>query len=335
MQVGGQTVDYGYVGDIFGIDSSILLKLLDNDLVPIVSPLSADDEDLQIAVLDLDEIDRRIATLPLRGVKGTTGTQASFLELFKGDHAKVRELDRRVVRAMGFESSIPVSGQTYTRKLDAMVLAAVGGLAASAAKFASDLRMLQAWGEIEEPFEKEQIGSSAMAYKRNPMRSERINSLARFVLSLEPNGNQTHSVQYFERTLDDSANRRIVIPDASHHRTVQSSNKSPVPTTTPALLCSGILKVRCQWDVWLKRPTNSTRDWMWRPFSTSSSSARYWLASVASAMSLSELTRAETVTTPGGTVAFAAGLISGLSGSVVSMLAYVQEVGTFGLTGRS
>jgi adenylosuccinate lyase len=169
---------------------------------------------MQDLVLDLDEIDRRIATLPLRGVKGTTGTQASFLELFKGDHAKVRELDRRVVRAMGFESSIPVSGQTYTRKLDAMVLAAVGGLAASAAKFASDLRMLQAWGEIEEPFEKEQIGSSAMAYKRNPMRSERINSLARFVLALEPNANQTHSVQYFERTLDDSANRRITIPEA-------------------------------------------------------------------------------------------------------------------------
>ena len=169
---------------------------------------------MQDLVLDLDEIDRRIATLPLRGVKGTTGTQASFLELFKGDHAKVRELDRRVVRAMGFESSIPVSGQTYTRKLDAMVLAAVGGLAASAAKFASDLRMLQAWGEIEEPFEKEQIGSSAMAYKRNPMRSERINSLARFVLSLEGNANQTHSVQYFERTLDDSANRRLVIPEA-------------------------------------------------------------------------------------------------------------------------
>ena len=169
---------------------------------------------MQDLVLDLDEIDRRIATLPLRGVKGTTGTQASFLELFKGDHAKVRELDRRVVRAMGFEASIPVSGQTYTRKLDAMVLAAVSGLAASAAKFASDLRMLQAWGEIEEPFEKEQIGSSAMAYKRNPMRSERINSLARFVLSLEPNGNQTHSVQYFERTLDDSANRRITIPEA-------------------------------------------------------------------------------------------------------------------------
>ncbi|PHX97776.1 MAG: adenylosuccinate lyase [Gemmatimonadetes bacterium] len=169
---------------------------------------------MQDIVLDLAEIDRRIATLPLRGVKGTTGTQASFLELFRGDHAKVRELDRLVVHALGFDHSIPVSGQTYTRKLDAFVLSCVSGLAASAAKFAGDLRMLQAFGEIEEPFEKDQIGSSAMAYKRNPMRCERINSLARFVLSLESNANQTHSVQYFERTLDDSANRRITIPEA-------------------------------------------------------------------------------------------------------------------------
>ncbi len=169
---------------------------------------------LQDLVLDLAELDHRIANLPLRGVKGTTGTQASFLELFRGDHAKVRELDRRVVAAMGFPASIPVSGQTYSRKIDAQVLDVLSGIAASAAKFASDLRMLQAFGEIEEPFEKEQIGSSAMAYKRNPMRSERINSLARFVLSLESNANQTHSVQYFERTLDDSANRRLAIPEA-------------------------------------------------------------------------------------------------------------------------
>jgi adenylosuccinate lyase len=168
---------------------------------------------IQDLVLDIVDIDYRIASLPLRGVKGTTGTQASFLRLFNGDHAKVRELDRRVTARMGFTSSIPVTGQTYTRKLDAAVLGAVAGLAASAAKFASDMRLLQAFGEIEEPFEKEQIGSSAMAYKRNPMRSERINSLARFVLSLEPNANQTHSVQYFERTLDDSANRRLVVPE--------------------------------------------------------------------------------------------------------------------------
>ena len=168
---------------------------------------------MQDLVIDLADLDYRIANLPLRGVKGTTGTQASFLALFKGDHEKVRELDRRVTAAMGFRASIPVSGQTYTRKLDAQVLSVLSGIAASAAKFASDIRMLQAFGEIEEPFEKEQIGSSAMAYKRNPMRAERINSLARFVLSLETNANQTHSVQYFERTLDDSANRRLVIPE--------------------------------------------------------------------------------------------------------------------------
>ena len=169
---------------------------------------------LQDLVLDLSDLDHRIANLPMRGVKGTTGTQASFLELFHGDHDKVRDLDRRVCAAMGFSASIPVSGQTYTRKLDAQLMGVLSGIAASAAKFASDMRMLQAFGEIEEPFEKEQIGSSAMAYKRNPMRAERINALARFVLSLETNANQTHSVQYFERTLDDSANRRLAIPDA-------------------------------------------------------------------------------------------------------------------------
>jgi adenylosuccinate lyase len=169
---------------------------------------------MQDLVLDLMDLDYRRATLPFRGVKGTTGTQASFLQLFDGDHEKVRELDRRVTTSMDFTHSLAVTGQTYTRKLDAQVLGVVAGIAASAAKFASDIRMLQAFGEIEEPFEKEQIGSSAMAYKRNPMRSERINSLARFVGSLEPNANQTHSVQYFERTLDDSANRRLVIPEA-------------------------------------------------------------------------------------------------------------------------
>ena len=169
---------------------------------------------MQDLVLDLADLDHRIATLPLRGVKGTTGTQASFLAIFGGDHGQVRELDRRVTTAMGFATSLAVTGQTYTRKLDAHVLDVLAGIAASAAKFAGDVRMLQAFGEIEEPFEKEQIGSSAMAYKRNPMRSERINSLSRFVLSLAPNANQTHSVQYFERTLDDSANRRLAIPEA-------------------------------------------------------------------------------------------------------------------------
>jgi adenylosuccinate lyase len=169
---------------------------------------------MQDLVLDIADLDHRIATLPFRGVKGTTGTQASFLEIFEGDHAKVRELDRMVTAAMDFPRSIPVSGQTYTRKLDAHVLGAVAGVAASAAKFSADVRMLQAFGEIEEPFERDQIGSSAMAYKRNPMRSERIASLARFVGSLEPNANQTHGVQFFERTLDDSANRRLSIPES-------------------------------------------------------------------------------------------------------------------------
>jgi adenylosuccinate lyase len=146
-------------------------------------------------------------------VKGTTGTQASFLEIFDGDHDKVGQLDLLVTQKMGFPAPLAVTGQTYTRKLDAFVLSVVAGVAASAAKFSSDIRMLQSFGEIEEPFETEQVGSSAMAYKRNPMRSERIASLARFVNSLEGNANQTHAVQYFERTLDDSANRRLVIPE--------------------------------------------------------------------------------------------------------------------------
>ena len=169
---------------------------------------------MQDLVLDVRDLDHRVATLPFRGVKGTTGTQASFLEIFDGDHAKVRELDTRVTAMMDFPSSLAVTGQTYTRKLDASVLGIVAGIAASAAKFSGDIRMLQSFGEIEEPFEQEQVGSSAMAYKRNPMRSERIAGLARFVLSLEPNANQTHSVQFLERTLDDSANRRLVIPES-------------------------------------------------------------------------------------------------------------------------
>jgi len=169
---------------------------------------------MQDLALDLADIETRIETLPLRGVKGTTGTQASFLEIFQGDHARVRALDARVCQAMDFKRSLPVTGQTYSRKIDAQVLGVVAGLAASGAKFSSDVRMLQAFGEASEPFESEQIGSSAMAYKRNPMRSERIASLARFVGSLEPNANQTHAVQYFERTLDDSANRRLVIPES-------------------------------------------------------------------------------------------------------------------------
>lgn len=169
---------------------------------------------MQDIVLDIADVEHRIATLPLRGVKGTTGTQASFLELFGGDHDRVRALDRNVTRALGFGRPLPVTGQTYTRKLDAHVLDLLGGISATASKFAGDIRMLQSFGECSEPFESEQIGSSAMAYKRNPMRSERINSLSRFVHSLAQNANQTHAVQYFERTLDDSANRRLVIPES-------------------------------------------------------------------------------------------------------------------------
>lgn len=169
---------------------------------------------MQDVVLDLSDLDSRRAALPLRGVKGTTGTQASFLELFGGDHARVRALEAHVCAAMGFDRAIAVTGQTYSRKLDAQVLGVVAGITASAAKFSSDVRMLQSFGEMSEPFETGQIGSSAMAYKKNPMRSERIASLARFVGSIESNANQTHAVQYFERTLDDSANRRLVIPEA-------------------------------------------------------------------------------------------------------------------------
>lgn len=169
---------------------------------------------MQDLALDLAELDHRIASLPFRGVKGTTGTQASFLELFDGDHARVRRLDQLVTAAMDFPRALPVTGQTYSRKLDAQVLSVVSGIAASAAKFAGDVRVLQSFGELEEPFEKEQIGSSAMAYKRNPMRAERISSLARFVITLDSNANHTHSAQFFERTLDDSANRRLVLPEA-------------------------------------------------------------------------------------------------------------------------
>jgi adenylosuccinate lyase len=169
---------------------------------------------MQDLVLDVEELDRCVESLPCRGVKGTTGTQASFLELFDGDHEKVRALERKVSAAIGFAHAIPVSGQTYTRKLDAQVLDVVAGLAASAAKFSGDIRVLQAFGEIEEPFEEAQVGSSAMAYKRNPMRCERIASLARFVLNIEGNANETHAVQFLERTLDDSANRRLSIPEA-------------------------------------------------------------------------------------------------------------------------
>lgn len=165
-------------------------------------------------LLDYQDLEDVINGLMLRGVKGTTGTQASFLKLFDGDHEKVRMLDKKVVSKLGFEKSIPVSGQTYTRKVDYKVLSVLSGIAQSAHKMTNDIRLLQNMKEIEEPFEKNQIGSSAMAYKRNPMRSERIASLSRYVINNVSNAAFTASTQWFERTLDDSANRRIVIPES-------------------------------------------------------------------------------------------------------------------------
>src|SRR5947199_3177390 len=163
-------------------------------------------------VLDLAEIERRIEELKFLGVKGTTGTQASFLELFDGDDAKVEALDRMVAQAFGFERTYPVSGQTYSRKVDSQVLAALAGIAESAHRFGSDLRLLAHERELEEPFEAEQVGSSAMAYKRNPMRAERMCSIARFALALPAAASQTAATQWLERTLDDSAVRRMIIP---------------------------------------------------------------------------------------------------------------------------
>ena len=164
-------------------------------------------------LMDLQELDYRISNLKLLGSKGTTGTQASFFELFDGDHEKVRKLESLIATEMGFSECVPVSGQTYSRKMDAQVLSTLSGIAQSASKFATDLRLLQHLKEIEEPFEKSQIGSSAMPYKRNPMRSERICALARYVVSDALNPALTASSQWFERTLDDSANKRISIPE--------------------------------------------------------------------------------------------------------------------------
>jgi adenylosuccinate lyase len=165
-------------------------------------------------VLDLHEIEHRLANLRFRGTKGTTGTQASFLALFRGDHDKVRRLDDLVARKMGFDAVEPVTGQTYSRKVDRQVLDALAGACESAHKFGTDLRLLAHEQEIDEPFEADQVGSSAMAYKRNPMRAERICSLSRFVLGLPAMAAQTAATQWLERTLDDSAARRLYIPQA-------------------------------------------------------------------------------------------------------------------------
>ena len=169
---------------------------------------------MQDLMLDLEDVEYRISKAILLGCKGTTGTQASFLELFEGDHEKCRRLDQKIAEKMGYPRCFGVSGQTYSRKVDSQMLSILSGVAQSAAKFSNDLRLLQHLKEIEEPFEKNQIGSSAMAYKRNPMRSERIASLSRYVIADAVNPAMTMAAQWFERTLDDSANKRISIPEA-------------------------------------------------------------------------------------------------------------------------
>lgn len=165
-------------------------------------------------LMDLEEVEYRLSTLKLRGSKGTTGTQASFLELFEGDHEKVKRLEEKIAKEIGFIDVVPVSGQTYSRKLDYNVVSTLAGIAQSASKFATDLRLLCHLKEVEEPFEKNQIGSSAMPYKRNPMRCERICSLARYVIVDVGNPAVTAATQWFERTLDDSANKRLSVPEA-------------------------------------------------------------------------------------------------------------------------
>ena len=169
---------------------------------------------MQSLLLDLEELDFRIENLRFRGVKGTTGTQASFKDLFNGDFDKVKKLDDMVTAKMGFNKKLEVTGQTYDRKIDSQIAALLSNIAQSSHKFTNDLRLLQHLKEIEEPFEKSQIGSSAMAYKRNPMRSERISSLAKFVIALENSTAMVASTQWFERTLDDSANKRLSLPQA-------------------------------------------------------------------------------------------------------------------------
>ena len=164
-------------------------------------------------VLDMEQLEFQISKMRLLGSKGTTGTQASFMELFDGDTDKIKELDRKIAEKMGFDETFPVSGQTYPRKLDYHVLSVLSSIAQSAYKFSNDMRLLQQLKELEEPFEKNQIGSSAMAYKRNPMRSERISSLARYVICDTVNPAITASTQWFERTLDDSANKRISVAE--------------------------------------------------------------------------------------------------------------------------
>ena len=205
-----------YVGD--NTDIIIMtegLKLIRNKLITVIRNLSKfADEYKALLLMDLEDVEYQLSKAKLLGSKGTTGTQASFLELFDGDHEKCKMLDRKIAEKMGYKACFPVSGQTYSRKLDSQFLNVLAGIAQSAAKFSNDIRLLQHLKEVEEPFEKNQIGSSAMAYKRNPMRSERIGSLSRYVMVDVLNGYFTTATQWFERTLDDSANKRLSIPEA-------------------------------------------------------------------------------------------------------------------------
>ncbi len=169
---------------------------------------------IQDLLLDLEDVEYQLSKAKLLGSKGTTGTQASFLELFEGDHEKCKALDKKIAEKMGYKGCFAVSGQTYSRKVDSQFLNVLAGIAQSASKFSNDIRLLQHLKEVEEPFEKNQIGSSAMAYKRNPMRSERIGSLSRYVMVDVLNGYFTSATQWFERTLDDSANKRLSVPEA-------------------------------------------------------------------------------------------------------------------------
>ena len=214
-----------YVGD--NTDIIIMtegLKLVRNKLITVIRNLSKFADEYKALptlafthlefMMDLEDVEYQLSKAKLLGSKGTTGTQASFLELFDGDHEKCKALDKKIAEKMGYQACFPVSGQTYSRKLDSQFLNVLAGIAQSAAKFSNDIRLLQHLKEVEEPFEKNQIGSSAMAYKRNPMRSERIGSLSRYVMVDVLNGYFTTATQWFERTLDDSANKRLSVPEA-------------------------------------------------------------------------------------------------------------------------
>ncbi len=207
-----------YVGD--NTDIIIMtegLRLIRDKLITVIRNLAkfADEyKALPTLAFTHEDVEYQLSKAKLLGSKGTTGTQASFLELFDGDHEKCKALDKKIAEKMGYQACFPVSGQTYSRKLDSQFLNVLAGIAQSAAKFSNDIRLLQHLKEVEEPFEKNQIGSSAMAYKRNPMRSERIGSLSRYVMVDVLNGYFTTATQWFERTLDDSANKRLSVPEA-------------------------------------------------------------------------------------------------------------------------